>query len=374
MQETQQLKPLHGFTVGVTAARRAEELGTLLARRGAAVQHAPALRVVPLADDSELLNATHELLDNPADIVVATTAIGFRGWVEAADGWGLGDSLLRRFGTAEILTRGPKVKGAVRAAGLTETWSPASESMAEVLDRLLGQGVHGVRIAIQLHGEPLPDFIDALRAAGAEVVGVPVYRWLPPHDVGPLDRLIDATINRGLDAVTFTSAPAVVSLLRRADERGQRLQLVDALRRDVTTACVGPVTALPLQAEDIPTQWPERFRLGPLVQLLCTKLPGRPLAVAGRQLEIRGHAVLLDGQPRTVAPAGLALLRTLATPPGRTVPRAELLRALPGSGADEHAVETAIDRLRTALGAPRLIQTVVTGGYRLAHDPAPGDT
>ncbi len=33
--------PLAGFTVGVTAARRAEELATLLKRRGAAVQHAP---------------------------------------------------------------------------------------------------------------------------------------------------------------------------------------------------------------------------------------------------------------------------------------------------------------------------------------------
>lgn len=373
MQETQELKPLHGFTVGVTAARRAEELGTLLARRGAAVQHAPALRIVPLADDSELLSTTRELLENPADIVVATTAIGFRGWVEAADGWGLGDSLLRRLGTAEILARGPKVKGAVRAAGLTEKWSPASESMAEVLDRLLDHGVQGVRIAIQLHGEPLPGFSDALRAAGAEVVGVPVYRWLPPTDVGPLDRLIDATINRGLDAVTFTSAPAAASLLRRADERGQRLPLVDALRRDVKTVCVGPVTALPLQAEDIPTEWPERFRLGPLVQLLCTQLPGRPLAVAGRQLEIRGHAVVLDGQLRTVPPAGMALLRTLARRPGWVVSRAELLRVLPGSGTDEHAVETAVARLRTALGVPRLIQTVVKRGYRLAHDPAPGD-
>src|SRR5882757_7663582 len=45
--------PLAGFTVGVTAARRADELGTLLQRRGAAVVHAPALRIVQLADDSE---------------------------------------------------------------------------------------------------------------------------------------------------------------------------------------------------------------------------------------------------------------------------------------------------------------------------------
>jgi uroporphyrinogen-III synthase len=364
--------PLAGFTVGVTAARRADELGALLQRRGAAVQHAPALRIVPLADDSELMAATEQLIDHAPDVVVATTAIGFRGWVEAADGWGLGDALLERLRAVELLARGPKVKGAVRAAGLTERWSPASESMAEVLDRLLEEGVDGRRIAVQLHGEPLPGFVEALRAGGAEVVGVPVYRWLPPEDISPVDRLLDAAVSRGVDAVTFTSAPAAASLLGRAEERGLLPELLAAFGHDVLPACVGPVTAVPLQAHGVDTVQPERFRLGPLVQLLCQELPGRAraLPVAGYRLEIRGHAVIVDGELRTVPPAGMSLLRTLARRPGWVVPRAELLRALPGTGRDEHAVETAMARLRTSLGAPKLIQTVVKRGYRLALDPA----
>lgn len=364
--------PLSGFTVGVTAARRADELGALLQRRGATVVHAPALRIVPLADDGELLTATKELVDNAPDVVVATTAIGFRGWVEAADGWGLGEELLARLRGVELLARGPKVKGAVRAQGLTEEWSPSSESMAEVLDRLLEEGVDGRRIAVQLHGEPLPGFVESLRAAGAEIVLVPVYRWMPPEDIAPVDRLLDATLTRGLDALTFTSAPAAASLLSRAEERGVRAELLAALHHDVLPACVGPVTALPLQALGIDTVQPERFRLGPLVQLLCRELPGRAraLPVAGHQVEIRGHAVLVDGALRPVPPAGMSLLRALARRPGWVVARSELLRALPGSGRDEHAVETAMARLRTALGAPRLIQTVVKRGYRLALDPA----
>jgi uroporphyrinogen-III synthase len=364
--------PLSGFTVGVTAARRADELGALLQRRGATVVHAPALRIVPLADDGELLTATKELVDNAPDVVVATTAIGFRGWVEAADGWGMGEELLERLRSVELLARGPKVKGAVRAQGLTEEWSPSSESMAEVLDRLLEEGVDGRRIAVQLHGEPLPGFVESLRAAGAEVVLVPVYRWMPPEDIGPVDRLLDAALTRGLDAITFTSAPAAASLLSRAEERGLRAEFLATLHHDVLPACVGPVTALPLQALGIDTVQPERFRLGPLVQLLCQELPGRArvLPVAGRQVEIRGHAVLVDGSLRPVPPAGMSLLRALARRPGWVVARAELLRALPGSGRDEHAVETAMARLRTALGAPKLIQTVVKRGYRLALDPA----
>ncbi|MEV8315232.1 uroporphyrinogen-III synthase [Streptomyces sp. NPDC059900] len=366
--------PLAGFTVGVTAARRADELGALLQRRGATVLHAPALRIVPLADDSELLSATKELIDHAPDVVIATTAIGFRGWVEAADGWGFGEALVECLRGVELLARGPKVKGAIRAAGLTEEWSPSSESMAEVLDRLLAQGVDGKRIALQLHGEPLPGFVESLRAGGAEVVGVPVYRWMPPEDLGPVDRLLDATVARAVDALTFTSAPAAASLLARAEERGMTAELFAALEHDVLSACVGPVTALPLQDRGIETVQPERFRLGPLVQILCHELPARArtLPVAGHRVEIRGHAVLVDDELRPVPPAGMSLLRALARRPGWVVSRAELLRALPGAGRDEHAVETAMARLRTALGAPKLVQTVVKRGYRLALDPAAG--
>ena len=63
-------------------------------------------------------------------------------------------------------------------------------------------------------------------------------------------------------------------------------------------------------------------------------------------------------------PAQMAILRSLAAAPGKVLPRSELLTSLP-RGADEHAVEMAVARLRAALGAPSFIQTVVKRGYRL---------
>ncbi|AUG77509.1 uroporphyrinogen-III synthase [Kitasatospora sp. MMS16-BH015] len=368
---TDPVPPLAGYTVGITAARRADEFAALLERRGATLLRAPALRIVPLADDTELLAATRALAAAPPDFAVATTGIGFRGWIEAAEGWGLGDELLAGLGRAVVLARGPKAKGAIRAAGLREEWSPESESSAEVLDHLLARGVAGRRIAVQLHGAPLREFVEALAEAGAEVVEVPVYRWLPPVDLAPLDRLLDALCAGALDAVTFTSAPAVLSLLERAAERGLTEPLLEALRREVLPVCVGPVTAAPLEERGVPTVWPERMRLGGMVQLLASRLPerSRRLAVAGHRVELRGQAALVDGVLRPVPPAGMALLRALARRPGWVVPRAELLRALPGGGEDEHAVESAMARLRTALGVPGLVGTVVKRGYRLAADP-----
>ncbi|WP_449301423.1 uroporphyrinogen-III synthase [Prauserella oleivorans] len=362
--------PLAGYAIGITAARRADELGALLVRKGATVRYGPAIRIVPLADDTELHAATKRLLDEPVDAVVATTGIGFRGWIEAAEGWGLGEELLERLAHTNVLTRGPKAKGAVRAAGLSEVYSPASESNAELLQHLLDSGVEGQRIAVQLHGEPLPYFVDSLRSAGADVVEVPVYRWVGPADPGPLDRLIDAVLDGSIDALPFTSAPAAASMLAMAKRTGRQAALVDALTRRVVVACVGPITAGPLAALGIPTVQPQRARIGALARTLAEALIARSprLCAAGREIELRGQAAVVDGQLCEVAPAPMAVLRALAQQPGRVVSRRELTAALP-SGGEEHAVETAIGRLRTSLGEGRLVQTVVKRGYRLAVVP-----
>ena len=362
--------PLAGFTVGVTAARRADELAALLVRRGAAVQHAPAIRIVPLLDDAQLRAATGELLEQPLDIVVVTTAIGFRGWIEAADGWGLGEDLVKHVGTAQVLARGPKARGAVRAAGLVEEWAPASESNAELLAYLLDRGVNGKRIAVQLHGEPLPDFVNSLRAAGAEVIEASVYRWTGPADPNPLDRLVDAVITRQVDAVAFTSAPAVASTLARAKQLGKREMLVSALRNDVLVACVGSICAGPFAPYAVPCVQPDRARIGALVRTLSVELPARAQVIrfASKEVQIRGQAVVVDGELRSIAPAPMAMLRALTEQPGHVVSRPQLMAALQrdSTPVQEHAVETAIGRLRTALGDSRLVQTVVKRGYRMA--------
>jgi uroporphyrinogen-III synthase len=366
------IEPLDGFTIGITAARRRDELESLLERRGARVFSAPAIRIVALHDDGELIAATRACLAAPLDLVVANTGIGFRGWLEAADGWGLADRLHAQLREASIVTRGPKARGAVRAAGLVDSWSPESESSQEMLDHLLDLGLAGTRIAVQLHGEPQHRFCGALRAAGADVVEVPVYRWVLADDVGPLRRLVDMVVAGQVDAVAFTSAPAAASMLRFAAGEGQEAGLVSALRQPVIAACVGPVCAAPLHEHDIPTLIPERARLGALVRAIAEELPSRRtlrLELGSRQLEVRGHGVAYDGRLVNLAPGPLAVLKALAARPGRVLSRKELLGVLPGDGSDEHAVEMTVARLRTALGDSDAVQTVVKRGYRLACDP-----
>ena len=368
--------PLTGFRVAVTSARRAEELGTLLERRGATVTSAAAITMVPLPDDDALRAHTEALIDAPPDIVIATTGIGFRGWIAAADGWGLANDLTAALGNARIVSRGPKATGALRAAGLPEEWSPESESSRELLHYLVEGGIAGQRIAVQLHGatddwDPFPEFLDELRAAGAQVVPIRVYRWHPAPRNGDFDQLVMGIADEKFDAVSFTSAPAVASVLMRAAELGIEDRVLTALRTNVHAMCVGPVTARPLVRAGVPTSAPERMRLGALARHITDELPllcARSTRVAGHLLEIRGTCVLVDGVVKAVSPAGMATIRALAHQPGAVVSRRALLSVLPGSGTDTHAVETAVLRLRTALGDKNIVSTVVKRGYRLAVD------
>jgi uroporphyrinogen-III synthase len=167
-----------------------------------------------------------------------------------------------------------------------------------------------------------------------------------------------------VDAVTFTSAPAVKAFLEVAGPA-----VLDTMRTRVLAACVGPVTAAQLTRYDVPVVTPERYRLGALIRTVTEELPKRAvhLRVAGDDLEMRGHAVLIGGTPHALAPAAMAILGVLAAKPGKVVGKDQLIEALP-RGNDAHGVDVAVARLRTALGSGRHIETVIKRGYRLRVD------
>lgn len=263
---------LSGIAVGVTAERRADDFIAALERYGADVRHAPTITIVPLDADPELRAGTEELLASPVAFTAVTTGAGFRGWLSAAEDWGLRDRLLAMLGESRIYARGPKAVGALRGVGLRETFSAASESNAELFGALAEAGVSGQRIAVQLHGTPLPEHTAPLERAGARLVTVQPYRWYSPPDVTPVHGLIDAAVAGELGALAFTSAPAAANFLTLAKDYGRYDELLAAFRGPLVCACVGPVTAAPLEEAGIRTVQPERQRLGALVKLLVAEL------------------------------------------------------------------------------------------------------
>lgn len=364
--------PLSGFRVGVTATRKVDEQLSLLQRRGAEVYWAPSLALKPqLMDEASLRAATEGVLARPIDIFLGTTGVGIQAWFDAARKWGWQTKLRDAIRDSEIIARGPKSVGVLRGFGLQEVWTPQSESFAEVLNHLRDRDLRGKRIVIQEHGQSLAMAAHALRHLGAEVTTVSIYRVVTPTDPAPLFSLIEEITKRRLDAVTFTSAPAISALIEAAENTGKREALIAALQSDVLATCVGPVTAAEFDRWGVPTVVPERSRLGAMIKQLEHELPSRRGGTAldlanGAQLLLHGDEVLLDGIAVELSAAPAALLRELAAEPGSVVARRTLLASLPtGTASSEHAVEVAVARLRKALGKTS-VQTVIKRGYRLA--------
>ena len=331
---------LSGFTVGVTADRRRDALGTLLERRGARVVLAPALRIVPLADDTELRAATRACLDRPPDIVVANTSIGMRGWLEAADGWGLAEPL--RGVLAQAYMVDPRSPGTRRARRRPpRPWSPVEESYAEVIDHLRGRGVRGQVVAMQLPGERAAR-VD--RRAGGR-------RRHRDRDTGlPL----------GAAARPGPAAPDGRPGHRPAGRRGH-LHLRPRGQRAAPRGRARPATTCWTRCA--PTCWPPAWARSPRRRCAGTACPwSRPAGPGWARWSARssrncrrgrsrsgwpattsrcaGHAAVVDGALKTLAPAPMAVLRALAADarpgplPGRPAahPAAGRRRARRGDG------------------------------------------
>jgi uroporphyrinogen-III synthase len=360
---------LAGFTVGITADRRWEEQAELLRRREARVLHGPTIRTLPIGPEEELFSVTERIVLDPPDIVIANTGIGMRAWFAAADSWGIGEALTGSLQSAHIFARGPKASAAVHQAGLDVAARAASEQMEEVLQRAIEFGLVGKTVAFQRHGDDSPGSIATLRSAGATVIEVPVYRWILPNDLEPAKRLIQSVVDGQVQAVTFTSAPAVRNLFLIAEEMGVASNIRTAFSGHVVPVVVGPVCAAAAAALGINAPiTPERFRIGPMIRSLTDALisSGKRSTIVGNPVALNGRTMTLAGREVALSEREAGLLGALLSAAPKVVTRADLLARIWGPDTDPHVVEVTIARLRKRLGEAAVgIISVPRRGYAL---------
>jgi uroporphyrinogen-III synthase len=361
--------PLAGYTVVVASDRRRHALADLLESVGARTVGVQAARSVARPDESALREATSRCLAAPCHELVVSSALGLRAWVAAATRWGVAGPLVARFAGARLLARDAAAADGLRALGLSSIFSTAGETTEELLRHLAAQPLAGRRVVVQTNRVDLAEACAALRRGGADVVEVPTYTVAPPAESYSLRRLSDLVVRRQVDALALVGGPVGGHLLAHAAREDRLEPLVAALATDVLCVALGPLSAASLAGHPVTPRVAAGPYIEELAESLLEALPPRALTLtcAGHRLELRGHAVVLDGRLVPVQAGPLAVLRALAARPGEVLSSSAIRAAIPDRATvDDHAVEMAVSRLRLALRGTDLVQTIVKHGYRLA--------
>ena len=263
-----------GLRVLALESRRAAELAKLISAYGGEPVVAPAMRELPLDSNTEALSFAEALLAGQFDMVIFLTGVGTRAVLSAAETKHPREALVAALRRIKIVPRGPKPIAVLRELGITpalmvrepNTWRELLEALDEAQESLPEFHLKGARIALQEYGVPNPELIGGLTDRGAMVTRVPVYQWVLPEDVAPLQSAVTELAAGKIDAVLFTTAVQVAHLFQVAAEMNLQEPMLQGLRRAIV-ASIGPTTSEELQRKAIPADLePSHPKMGFLVK------------------------------------------------------------------------------------------------------------
>ena len=237
-------------------SRRGNEMATLISNYGGRPLSAPALREVPLESNPEALAFADGLVRDEFDLVILLTGVGTRALLAVVDKLRDRSSFVAALSRTRVAARGPKPVAVLRELGITP-WltAPEPNTWRELLSALdskaTEQPLQGARLVVQEYGVSNQQFLEGLRARGARVTTVPVYRWALPEDVEPLRVAARGVAGGEVDVALFTTATQVVHLLQVAQSIGLEPQVREALA-SVAVASIGPTTSAELREQGIP--------------------------------------------------------------------------------------------------------------------------
>ncbi|MCS7026054.1 MAG: uroporphyrinogen-III synthase [Bryobacteraceae bacterium] len=255
-----------GLRVVAFESRRAAEMATLIRNQGGEAFVAPSMREAPLEDHRPTFEFAERLFAGEFDMMIFLTGVGTRA---------LNQLLATRYPEKQfaealrqiaVAARGPKPVAALREMGVpVAVTAPEPNTWRELLQAMKDRPER--RLAVQEYGRPNPELLAALRARGAQVTPVRVYRWALPHDTAPLRLAVRRLAAGDFDVALFTTAIQVPHMMQIASEEGVEAQLKDQLRSSVVVGSVGPSCSEMLEEYGLPTDIsPSHPKMGFLVK------------------------------------------------------------------------------------------------------------
>ncbi len=264
---------LHGRVVAFLEARRAAELASLIERHGGQAFAAPCLREVHAPEAPELQAALGRLCAADVKLAVFLTGVGASTVFEAARLGGREQQLRDALERATVAVRGPKPLAVLRKLQVrVDITAPPPNTTAQVIEAFADVDLESHTVVVQLYGESNPELTTALTARGAsDIIELVPYRWEPPEDLAPVQRLFDALDAGNVDALLVTSQAQVDNLFKVAERLGRPVQL-----GGVAIGVQGPVAEAALARNGYTATFrPEHGHMGALVLQAANHLSPR---------------------------------------------------------------------------------------------------
>ena len=258
----------HGLTVASFESRMAVEMTRLIGRYGGKSLVVPALREIPLEDNSAALEFGIRLMTGRIDMLILLTGAGTVALFDLLKMRYPWPSIVEALAQTAIVSRGPKPAAALRALALKPTATvPEPNTWVDVV-RTVDEHlpVKGLRVAVQEYGTPNPALPDALQRRGAEVFQVPIYKWALPDDLAPIRHAINEIIAGRGTVMLITNAAQADHVMQVLEQDG-KVELFRSALTKMVVASIGPTASERLCHHRWPVDFePSHPKMGVLVK------------------------------------------------------------------------------------------------------------
>ena len=258
----------NGLTVAAFESRMAAEMTRLIERHGGKPLVAPALREIPLEDNSAALQFGELLLTEGLDVLVLLTGAGTTTLFEILHSRHAKDTIKNALKETVLIARGPKPVAALKTLGFQPTLTvPEPNTWVDVVSTLdAHRPVKGLRVAVQEYGLPNRDLVEALKQRGANVVSVPVYRWALPEDTTPLKRVLNEILAGQVQVILVTNAAQIDHVMQVLEQEGNTAQFKTSCRQ-LVVASIGPTASERIRSHGLTVDFePSHGKMGILVK------------------------------------------------------------------------------------------------------------
>jgi uroporphyrinogen III methyltransferase/synthase len=230
---------LEGLRVVVTRPRaQAAAFTRLLEGSGAEVIELPTIEIVEPADWGPADEAMDRL--GSYRMGVFTSANGVRRFLDRLSSRG---HPLDRVRALRLVAIGPATAGALQSRGLEVEIVPEeyrAEGVVDAVATAAGGSLAGMAVLLPRALEAREVLPEGLRALGAQVDVVPVYRTVLPE--GGVERAQEV-LRAGVDVITFTSSSTVTNFVRLIGA-----ERIPGVLGGAVIGCIGPITGATAQA------------------------------------------------------------------------------------------------------------------------------